>query len=173
MAARLAPQKSCPDGTANPALEGDAPSKPTPQHGPACTELWTTRKSSLQPNRKRCWSTALQKFLLQSFTVETQRVGRARSACAGRAAIRTPGKVRRAEDCPPYQSGCDGACPLMGAVNSASEGGAFPKLAAVRGSVCAKLWTTWEPPIQSNQKWYGGTARQCTLHFAACLQNIH
>ena len=32
-----------------------------------------------QSNRKRCWSTALQKLLLQSFTVETQRVGRARS----------------------------------------------------------------------------------------------
>gem|GEM_PF-6373005 len=30
-------------------------------------------------NRKRCWSTALQKLLLQSFTVEAQRVGRARS----------------------------------------------------------------------------------------------
>ena len=30
MAARLAPQKSSPDGTANPALEGDASSKPTP-----------------------------------------------------------------------------------------------------------------------------------------------
>ena len=38
----------------------------------------------------------------------------ARPACAGRAAIRTPGKVRRAEDCPPYQSGCDGARPLKG-----------------------------------------------------------
>ena len=90
-------------------MEGDASSKPTAQRGPACTKLWPTWKSSLQPNRKRCWSTALQKLLLQSFTVEARRVGRARPACAGRAAIRTPGKVRRAEDCPPYQCNCHGA----------------------------------------------------------------
>jgi len=79
VAARLAPQKSSPDGAVNPALEGDASSKPTPPRGPACTKPWPTWKSSLQSNRKRCWSTALQKLLLQSFTAEAQRVGRARS----------------------------------------------------------------------------------------------
>jgi len=48
-------------------------------HSGRGTKPWPTWKSCLQPNRKRCWSTALQKLLLQSFTVETQRVGRARS----------------------------------------------------------------------------------------------
>ena len=98
MAARLAPQKSSPDGTANPALEGDASSKPTPQRGPACTKLWLTWKSSLQPNRKRCWSTALQKLLLQSFTAETQRVGRACSPL--RAGVDDVGSTSRLGSCP-------------------------------------------------------------------------
>jgi len=44
-----------------------------------------------QPNRKRCWSTALQKLLLQSFTVETQRVGRARSPLRAGVARADPG----------------------------------------------------------------------------------
>jgi len=43
-----------------------------------------------QSNRKRCWSTALQKLLLQSFTVEAQRVGRARqSTCPPGWVVRT------------------------------------------------------------------------------------
>ena len=54
----------------NSALEGDAGSELAAVRGSACTELWTTRKSSLQSNRKRCWSTALQKLLLQYFTAE-------------------------------------------------------------------------------------------------------
>ena len=113
MAARLAPQKSSPDGTANPALEGDASSKPTAQRGPACTKLWPTWKSSLQPSRKRCWSTALQKLLLQSFTVEAQRVGRARSplrAGVGYADSASPGL----ESCRPrpYERGYGATVPI-------------------------------------------------------------
>ena len=49
--------------------------------GSACTKLWPTCKSSLQPNQKRCWSTALQKPLVEFFAAETLRrresVGRA------------------------------------------------------------------------------------------------
>ena len=98
-------------------------SEPATQRGSACTKLGTTWKSSLQPKQKRCWSTALQKLLLQSFTVETQRVGRARSplrAGVGHAGVasrfescfpRLHGRgyepsenIRRAEDRPPYQA---------------------------------------------------------------------
>jgi len=51
-------------------------------------------------------SVGRQDTLANSF-LQRQKLGGARSPL--RAAIHTPGKVRRAEDCPPYQSGCDGA----------------------------------------------------------------
>jgi len=60
-------------------------------------------------------------------------VGRARPACAGRAAIHTPGKVRRAEDCPPYQMRSYWHAPLWGAVNSALGGEPWSELACVHG----------------------------------------
>jgi len=53
----------------NSALEGDAGSELAAVRGSACTELWTTRKSSLQSNRKRCWSTALQNVLYQHLRI--------------------------------------------------------------------------------------------------------
>jgi len=53
----------------NSALEGDAGSELAAVRGSACTELWTTRKSSLQSNRKRCWSTALQNVLYRHLRI--------------------------------------------------------------------------------------------------------
>ena len=67
------------------------------------TKLWPTWKSSLQPNQKRCWSTALQKLRLQSFTVEAQRVGRARSPL--RAGAARTGPAYRFESCFPRPYG--------------------------------------------------------------------
>ena len=55
-----------------------------------------------QSNRKRCWSTALQKLFLQSFTAKAQRVGRARSPLRAGAA-RTDPAYRFESDFPrPY-----------------------------------------------------------------------
>ena len=70
-----------------------------------------------QSSRKRCWSTALQKLLLQSFTVDTQRVSRARSPL--RAGTARTGPAYRLESCFPrsYERGYEhnGARPSTGA----------------------------------------------------------
>jgi|GEM_PF-5175521 len=65
-----------------------------------------------QSNQKRCWSTALQKLLLQSFTVEAQRVGRARSPL--RAGVTRADPASRLESWRPrlYGRGYDARDPL-------------------------------------------------------------
>jgi len=86
-----------------------------PRHAPSTSTALRPRWpcSNLPPARDRSdrRRAAAKMAARQSLPkgAKVQSVGRARPACAGRAAIHTPGKVRRAEDCPPYQSGCDGA----------------------------------------------------------------
>ena len=80
------------------------------------------------------------KTSFQSFTVEAQRVGRARSPLRAGSVTRT--RLRRLESCCPrsYERGYSGACIFEGAVNPALEGDAGSEPAAMRGSACTRLW---------------------------------
>jgi len=109
-------------------FEGKALSKPAAVCARAMPNFGRRGSRVNQSNQKRCWSTALQKLLLQSFTVEAQRIGRARSPLRAGVGRADPASRFESGFPRPYGRGygAERRAPLSGAQKTCGQDGRAP-----------------------------------------------